>query len=230
MPADLSDRTDFENAERGLIARLEPAMITTADGQVVFDADEFGLVTAGDCPETVHPSLWRHSQLTALQGLYEVTPGIYQVRGADLGNMTLVESRSGVIVIDPLTSPRMRSSRFRAVTARTGVTGQLPRLSIRIRIWITSAGYSAWSTAKHARCRSTWPLSTSWSMPVSGEDVYAGEPPCWPATGHVLQRGRACPVGQAGDASGWGLAQGWIAPALSATHRSPTIDDHPHRP
>ena len=45
MPADFADRTDFENAERGLIARLEPGVITGADGRVVYDADVF---TAND--------------------------------------------------------------------------------------------------------------------------------------------------------------------------------------
>jgi alkyl sulfatase BDS1-like metallo-beta-lactamase superfamily hydrolase len=39
--------------------------------------------------------LWRQSQLTAKQGLYHVTDGIYQVRGLDLSNMTLVESDHG---------------------------------------------------------------------------------------------------------------------------------------
>ena len=101
MPA---DRTDFDNAERGLIARLEPGVVKTADGRVIWDIDQFGRVTQGDCPETVHPGLWRQSQLTAIQGLYEVTGGVYQVRGADLSNMTLVESDHGVIVIDPLVS------------------------------------------------------------------------------------------------------------------------------
>ena len=120
MPADLSDRTDFENAERGLIARLEPGMITNAAGHLVFDADEFSSVTSGDCPQTVHPSLWRQSQLTALQGLYEVTPGIYQVRGADLANMTLVESRTGVIVIDPLSSQECAAAAMALYSANRG--------------------------------------------------------------------------------------------------------------
>lgn len=50
------------------------------------------------------PSLWRQGQLSARQGLYEVTDGIYQVRGLDISNMTLVEGERGVIVIDPLIS------------------------------------------------------------------------------------------------------------------------------
>jgi len=104
MPADFADRTDFDNAERGLIARLEPGVIRSATGKVVFDIDAFGQAVSGECPATVHPSLWRQSQLTAIQGLYEVTEGIYQVRGADLSNMTIVEADHGVIIIDPLIS------------------------------------------------------------------------------------------------------------------------------
>src|SRR3954468_16116410 len=104
MSADFADSTDFENAERGLIARLEPGVVKNSDGRVVFDIDSFTATVQGDCPDTVDPSLGRQSQFPAIQGLFEVTVGIYQVRGADLSNMTLVESDSGVIVIDPLIS------------------------------------------------------------------------------------------------------------------------------
>jgi alkyl sulfatase BDS1-like metallo-beta-lactamase superfamily hydrolase len=92
VPADLTDQTDFENANRGLIARLEPGVIKAADGKVVYDADVYTRTLDGDCPDTVHPSLWRQSQLTAIQGLFEVTEGIYQLRGIELSNMTLVEA------------------------------------------------------------------------------------------------------------------------------------------
>jgi alkyl sulfatase BDS1-like metallo-beta-lactamase superfamily hydrolase len=61
-------------------------------------------VLVEDCPDTANPSLWRQGQLCARQGLYAVTDGIYQVRGLDLSNMTLVEGEQGVIVIDPLIS------------------------------------------------------------------------------------------------------------------------------
>src|SRR5258708_12828536 len=37
-------------------------------------------------------------------GLFEVVPGIYQVRGLDIANMTLIEADMGVIVVDTLTS------------------------------------------------------------------------------------------------------------------------------
>ncbi len=100
---DFNDRTDYEDADRGLIGSLKPCIIHGADGSEIWNNDAFGFLSA-DCPDTVNPSLWRQSQLTARQGLYEVTEGIYQVRGLDLSNMTLVESDNGIIVIDPLIS------------------------------------------------------------------------------------------------------------------------------
>jgi alkyl sulfatase BDS1-like metallo-beta-lactamase superfamily hydrolase len=110
MLADFADKTDFENANRGLVARLEPGVIRAADGRVVYDADAFTRTTAGDCPDTVHPSLWRQSQLTAIQGLFEVTEGIYQLRGIELSNMTVVEGDTGVIVIDPAVSAEVSAA------------------------------------------------------------------------------------------------------------------------
>ncbi len=103
------DRTDFADADRGFIAALTPGVVTAADGRVVWDNDKFSFLEA-DCPDTANPSLWRQSQLTALQGLYEVTDGIYQVRGLDLSNMTMVEGDRGVIVIDPLISKETASA------------------------------------------------------------------------------------------------------------------------
>jgi alkyl sulfatase BDS1-like metallo-beta-lactamase superfamily hydrolase len=102
MPADFDDRTDFENSDRGFIAKLDPMVIKNADGRVVWDMN-WGFLEA-DCPDTVNPSLWRQAQLTSRHGLYEVADGIYQVRGFDMSNMTLVEGDQGVIVIDPLIS------------------------------------------------------------------------------------------------------------------------------
>lgn len=97
------DVRDFEDADRGFIAALEPGVITRPDGDVVWDADSYSFLE-GAAPATVNPSLWRQSQLVARQGLYEVVEGIYQVRGFDLSNITFVEGDTGVIVIDPLIS------------------------------------------------------------------------------------------------------------------------------
>ncbi len=97
------DTRDFQDADRGFIAAQHPCVIKAADGRVVWDNDVYGFL-AGEAPTTVHPSLWRQSQLVAKQGLYEVVEGIYQVRGLDLSNITFIEGDSGIIVIDPLVS------------------------------------------------------------------------------------------------------------------------------
>ncbi|KAB7744008.1 MBL fold metallo-hydrolase [Nostocoides sp. F2B08] len=97
------DTQDFEDAARGFIASLDPCVITAEDGRVVWDNDSYSFLT-GDAPDTVNPSLWRISTLNAMQGLFEVVPGVYQVRGFDLSNISFVEGETGVIVIDPLIS------------------------------------------------------------------------------------------------------------------------------
>lgn len=104
MTTPTSDTTDFDDADRGFIGRLEPGVVRTTDGRVIWDIDEFDRTMQGERPDTIDASLWRQSRLTAKHGLYEVTTGIYQVRGLDLSNMTLIEGDTGVIVIDPLIS------------------------------------------------------------------------------------------------------------------------------
>jgi len=103
MVASFEDRQDFEDAERGRIDALDPCLVRAADGRVVWDLEAYSYLDA-ECPDTVNPSLWRQAQLCAKHGLFEVTSGIYQVRGMDLSNMTIVEGDTGVIVIDPLIS------------------------------------------------------------------------------------------------------------------------------
>jgi alkyl sulfatase BDS1-like metallo-beta-lactamase superfamily hydrolase len=97
------DTADFEAAERGLIDAGDPVIRNEA-GAVVWDNGSYRSFLAGDAPDTVHPSLWRQSTLVARQGLFEVTGGIYQVRGYDLSNMSIIEGDTGIIVIDPLIS------------------------------------------------------------------------------------------------------------------------------
>jgi alkyl sulfatase BDS1-like metallo-beta-lactamase superfamily hydrolase len=104
MTGQFADHSDFDNADRGFVAKLVPGVVKTSDGRVVWDIDAFAELLVGDAPATVNPSLWRQSRLTAKQGLYEVTPGIYQVRDLDMSNMTIIEGDAGVIVVDPLIS------------------------------------------------------------------------------------------------------------------------------
>jgi alkyl sulfatase BDS1-like metallo-beta-lactamase superfamily hydrolase len=97
-----SDTQDFDDAKRGLIAAIEEPVLA-ADGTVIWDNSTYDFLE-GECPDTVNPSLWRQSRLAAIDGLFEVVPGIYQVRGMDLSNTTLVEGEEGVIVFDTLLS------------------------------------------------------------------------------------------------------------------------------
>ncbi|GAB11195.1 putative alkyl/aryl-sulfatase [Gordonia araii NBRC 100433] len=97
------DVQDFRDADRGLTATLDVAAITNSAGQAIWDFDSYAFLD-GEAPDTVHPSLWRQSQLTVKHGLYEVTDSIYQIRGFDLSNMTVVEGDTGIVVIDPLIS------------------------------------------------------------------------------------------------------------------------------
>ena len=99
----MSDRRDFDDASRGFIATLDDPLIRRADGVPVFDLSAHDFLKAtDDAPDTVHPSLWWHAQVNNHHGLFEVTDGIYQVRGFDMSNITIVEGDEGIIVIDPL--------------------------------------------------------------------------------------------------------------------------------
>ena len=102
---DFDDRRDFELAQRGFLATLDPmTIVRERDGKTVFDLSRFDFL-AGECPPEVNPSLWRQGQLNAQHhGLFEVVDGIYQARGFDLANMTLIRGNSGWIVVDPLTA------------------------------------------------------------------------------------------------------------------------------
>jgi len=96
------DTRDFENAQRGFIATIESGRIELPDGSVSYDMSQFQFLE-GEAPNTVNPSLWRQSQLNAMDGLYQVSDRIYQIRGFDLANMSFIRGDTGWIVIDPLT-------------------------------------------------------------------------------------------------------------------------------
>jgi alkyl sulfatase BDS1-like metallo-beta-lactamase superfamily hydrolase len=104
----LDDTKDMEDARRGFIARPE-GKITRADGTVLIDFDAFKFID-GKAPPTVNPSLWRHAKLNAQIGLFKVTEGLWQLRGFDIANMTIIEGKSGWIVVDPLTSKESASA------------------------------------------------------------------------------------------------------------------------
>lgn len=100
--ADLSDPASFADASRGFVAAPE-GQIKDTTGRVIWDFDAFRFVQ-GEAPPTVHPSLWRQALLNNHVGLFKVSERIWQVRGFDLANMTIIEGDQGLIVVDALTS------------------------------------------------------------------------------------------------------------------------------
>ncbi len=98
------DTADFDDAGRGFLGTIENAKITSPQGRVVWSLEPYGFMSEADAPATVNPSLWRQARLNMQHGLFEVVPGVYQVRGLDIANMTLIEGDKGVIVVDTLTS------------------------------------------------------------------------------------------------------------------------------
>jgi alkyl sulfatase BDS1-like metallo-beta-lactamase superfamily hydrolase len=97
------NRRDFEDARRGLIASMEEPVIYGRDGKPIWDMTSYGFIE-GDAPASVNPSLWRQAELNNIHGLFEVTEGIYQLRGYDLANMSVIRGETGWILVDPLTA------------------------------------------------------------------------------------------------------------------------------
>jgi alkyl sulfatase BDS1-like metallo-beta-lactamase superfamily hydrolase len=116
---DFSDRQDFEDATRGLIASDPDLRIVTADGTVIWDLPAQAFIR-GEAPDSVNPSLWRQAQLNNVHGLFEVTDGIYQLRGYDLSNMTLIAGETGWIVVDPLTARETAAAAFEFAQVHLG--------------------------------------------------------------------------------------------------------------
>lgn len=99
-----TDKTDFENANKGFIAALSDMNIKNADGDVIWSLDQYKFLEDENAPDTVNPSLWRVARLNMTNGLFKVTDRIYQIRGFDLSNMSIIEGDTGLIIVDPLIS------------------------------------------------------------------------------------------------------------------------------
>lgn len=97
----LEDPAMLEAAQRGKLADLPAGGILRPDGGKAWDPAWFAFLQE-ECPDTANPSLWRHAQLNAISGLFEVTDGLWQVRAADYANMSIIAGASGWIIVDPL--------------------------------------------------------------------------------------------------------------------------------
>ncbi|MFB2681246.1 alkyl/aryl-sulfatase [Shewanella mangrovisoli] len=117
-----SDKKDFENAQKGLIAKQDVVTIKNEQGDVVWDLEQYKkyINLNNSAPDSVNPSLWRNAQLNMINGLFEVTDGIYQVRGYDLSNITFIKGKTGWIVFDPLISQETAKAALDFVNEKLG--------------------------------------------------------------------------------------------------------------
>ena len=155
------NKSDFEDAGRGLIARPEHLTIKNDKGDVVWDLEQYKTYIGDDkpAPDTVNPSLWRNAtQLNMHYGLFKVTDRIYQVRGYDLSNITFIQGDTGWIVLDPLIS---------AETAKAGQASQGILAGARSRCRTLRDGARQHQAAasspeirRHAACRPLHLLSS----------------------------------------------------------------------
>ena len=99
-----ADTRDFDEQKKGLIAPMKDLKIMADAGHVAWDMERFQFLDQQDDFDSIHPSLLRQSKLNNNYGLYEVIPGIYQVRGFDLSDISFVRGKTGWIVFDPLVS------------------------------------------------------------------------------------------------------------------------------
>ncbi len=116
----LNDQTDFDNARRGLIASNDSLVIRNQRGDaVIWNQDQYRF-EQDDSPASVNPSLWRQAKLNAIHGLFKVTDRVYQVRGYDLANMSVIVGDSGLILVDPLTVKETAAAAMKLVRENLG--------------------------------------------------------------------------------------------------------------
>ena len=117
-----SDKSEFIFADQGLIDSPENLEIKDSNGNVVWSQDKYNFVTdSTPAPETVNPSLWSNTQMNHYYGLFELGKGIYQVRGYDITNLTLIKGNTGFIIIDPMSNIECSKEAMQLVYKNFGV-------------------------------------------------------------------------------------------------------------
>ncbi len=114
------DKTDFEEQKKGFIAAPDYKQIKAEAGHVAWDMGSYEWLLQGKDFDSIHPSLQRQAILNMNYGLYEVIPGIYQVRGFDLANISFIKGKTGWIVFDPLTAKETAAAALKFVNEQLG--------------------------------------------------------------------------------------------------------------
>src|SRR5210317_2014018 len=114
------DKRDFEEARKGFIAEPDYKQIMAEAGHVAWDIGSYDWLLEGKDFDSIHPSLQRQALLNMNYGLYEVIPGIYQVRGYDLANISFIKSKTGWIIFDPLTAKETARAALKLINEKLG--------------------------------------------------------------------------------------------------------------
>ena len=212
------DRRDFEESQRGFIAAPDYRQITAANGRVVWDMNRYDFLLTGEEYDSIHPSLQRQATLNMNYGLYEVVPNfIYQVRGFDLANMTLVKGNTGWIIFDVLLTEQTANAALALANERLG---ELPvRAVVYSHSHVDHFGGVRGVVSEEAVAAGEVEViaPVGFMAEAISENVYAGNAMSRRAG---LQYGRnipSSPFGQVDSAIGKGLAAGTtglIAPTL----------------
>ena len=118
---DFEDKTEYEFATKGLIDAPEELELKDADGNVIWSQKAYGFVDNYEkCPDTVNPSLWENTKNNHAYGLFKVCENIYQVRGYDMANLTLIKGDTGWIIFDPLMSVECTQAAMQLVEKNLG--------------------------------------------------------------------------------------------------------------
>ena len=115
------DKRDFEEAKRGFIAAPSYRQIMAEKGHVAWDIGKYDfLLEEGKDFDSIHPSLQRVAILNMNYGLFEVVPGIYQIRGYDLANISFIKGKTGWIIFDPLTAKETAAAALKFINEQLG--------------------------------------------------------------------------------------------------------------
>ena len=118
---DFDDKQESEFAVRGLIDAPETLELTDEEGKVIWSQAAYSFLDDYEqAPDTVNPSLWENTKNNHAYGLFEVCDGIYQVRGYDMANLTVIKGNTGWIVFDPLMSEECTRAAMQLIEKNLG--------------------------------------------------------------------------------------------------------------
>lgn len=96
---------EYKLATKNCIYPASHLQIKAKQGHVAWDLEAFSFFEQDEAPASVNPSLWMNGKSNYCSGVFEVVKdAIYQVRGFDIANLTIIRSKNGWIVQDVMST------------------------------------------------------------------------------------------------------------------------------